>query len=167
MNKNMNNNQTNCSFEDQIKNTVDNLLDGDTVNKVIEDCMRESIEKAINRSFEYGELADAISKKIKSILVPYIENCNISELNIKLDTILTDIVNSTTLVENKKILENFRGLMTEIPEKTVSLEDIFEVYCNDMAKNVNTVGMSVNTNHLHAIIPSGICQQTILFLKQN
>lgn len=141
------NNQANCSFEDQIKNTVDNLLNGDTVNKIIEDCMRESIQKAINRSFEYEELADAISKKIKSILVPYIENRDISELNIKLDTILTDIVNSTTLVENKKILENFRGLMTEIPEKTVSLEDIFEAYCNDMAKNVDTTGMDVTTDN--------------------
>lgn len=140
------NNQANCSFEDQIKNTVDNLLNGDAVNKVIEDCMRESIQKAINRSFEYGELADAISKRIKSVLVPYIEQCKLSQLNPKLDTILTDIVNSTTLVENKKILENFRGLMTEIPEKTVSLEDIFEAYCNDMARNVTTTGMEVHVD---------------------
>lgn len=152
MNNNMNNNQTpennqtNCSFEDQIKNTVDSILDNGTVNKVIEDCMRESIQKAINRSFEYGKLGDTLGKRIESVLIPYIETCDISKLNIKLDTILTDIVNNTTLADNRKILENFRGLMKEIPEKTISLDDIFEAYCNDMAKNVDTAGMDVTTD---------------------
>ena len=136
----------NLSFEDQIKKTVDDILDNDIVTKTIEDCMRESIQKAINRSFEYGKLGDTLGKRIESVLVPYIETCDISKLNIKLDTVLTDIVNNTTLVDNRKILENFRGLMKEIPEKTISLNDIFEAYCNDMAKNVDTSGMDVTTD---------------------
>lgn len=139
-------NKDNLSFEDQIKKTVDDILDNDIVTKTIEDCINDSIKKAINHSFEYGKLGDTLGKRIESVLVPYIETCDISKLNIKLDTVLTDIVNNTTLVDNRKILENFRGLMKEIPEKTISLDDIFEAYCNDMAKNVDTSGMDVTTD---------------------
>lgn len=125
----------------------------DMLNKVIndpatQDIIKENIQKAIassiESSFRYGDLHNAIEKKIKEILVPYIEDYDISEYLPKLETVLVDIVSSTSLADNKKILENFKELMIEPEKKFISLKEIFDKYCEYMADEVNTDELEVD-----------------------
>ena len=116
-----------------------------------QDIIKENIQKAIANSIadsfrSYGSLNKAIEKKIEEVLVPYIEKYDIEKFIPKLDTVLTDIVNSTQLMDNKTILNNFKNLMIEPTEKVVTLETIFKKYCQFMADHVDTSHLDVNTD---------------------
>ena len=73
-------------------------------------------------------MEQTIKDRVKNILVPFIESYDMSEYIVKLDQVLSDVVNSTSLVENKKILENFQYLMVEPTEKEIKLSEIFKEY---------------------------------------
>lgn len=71
-------------------------------------------------------------------MVPVIEKHNFNQYMVKLDSILTEIVNSTNLADNKRILDNFQSLLKEPEYKEIELSKIFEQYCEHVAKNVDT-----------------------------
>ena len=60
--------------------------------------------------------------------MPFIEKYDMSDYIVKLDTVLTEIVNQTALVDNKRLLRNFQYLMTEPQEEEVKLSDLFREY---------------------------------------
>ncbi len=77
-------------------------------------------------------------------MVPAIESHDFSTHLVKLDAILTEIVNSTALQENKKILENFKEFMVEEQsQKNFTITDLFEKYCEFVADNVETSELEV------------------------
>lgn len=123
------------NFDEDIKRIANEMLEDGTIEEIIKAKVKESFEKAVADSFRWGELSNAIDKRIKSVLVPYIENVNLDDYIVKLDTILAEIVNNTALQDNKKILENFRELMIENP-KEIALTDIFEAYKKFVAANM-------------------------------
>ena len=61
-------------------------------------------------------------------MTPTIERVSLDDYVVKLDAILTEIINSTNLVDNKEILGNFKSLMTEPDKDVISLKDVFEKY---------------------------------------
>lgn len=99
------------NFDEDVKKITDEILQDGTVDKIIRENIIKGFELAIERSFSYGKLSDAIRKKTDEGLVPFIEKYDMNNYIVKLDTVLSEIVNSTALVENKKILENFKNLM--------------------------------------------------------
>lgn len=123
------------NFDEDIKRIANEMLEDGTIEEIIKAKVKESFEKAVADSFRWGELSDVINKRIRSVLVPYIENVNLDNYIVKLDTILAEIVNNTALQDNKKILENFKELMTENP-KEIPLTDIFKEYKNFVAANM-------------------------------
>ncbi len=123
------------NFDEDIKRIANEMLEDGTIEEIIRAKVKESFEKAVADSFRRGELSNAIDKRIKSVLVPYIENVNLDNYIVKLDTILAEIVNNTALQDNKKILENFKELMIENP-KEIALTDIFKAYKNFVAANM-------------------------------
>ena len=123
------------NFDEDIKRIANEMLEDGTIEEIIKAKVKESFEKAVADSFRWGELSNAIDKRIKSVLVPYIENVNLDDYIVKLDTILAEIVNNTALQDNKKILENFKELMIENP-KEIALTDIFEAYKKFVAANM-------------------------------
>lgn len=132
-----------ANFEEDIKKITDEILQDGTVDKIIRENIIKGFELAIERSFSYGKLRDAIRKKIDEVLVPFIENYDMGEYIIKLDTVLSEIVNATTLVENKKILENFKNLMIEPEKKTITVSELFKQYKLYVAKEMDTYGRDV------------------------
>lgn len=80
------------------------------------------------------------------MLVPLIESYDMSEYIVKLDTVLTEIANSTALTENKKILENFKNLMIEPDMKTITVSELFEQYKLYVAKEMDTDGRDVQVD---------------------
>jgi len=129
--------------EDLIKNVINDPK----TQELMKESIQKSITKAIEDSFRsYGDLNKAIENKIKEVLVPYIENYDITKHIPKLDTLLTEIVNSTTLMDNKTILKNFKELMIEPESKTITLEAIFQKYCKYMADDIDTTNLEVSTD---------------------
>ena len=134
------------TFEERIANTVKEKLNDGTVEKIIAEEMKKAIQSAVSRAFGWkGEIQNAIDEKVKEVIAPAIERSDLSAYVVKLDTILTEIINSTSLVDNREILENFKNLMTE-PEKKVTLEDVFGKYNEYVSRYVDTSELEVITD---------------------
>ena len=62
---------------------------------------------------------------------------------VKLDTVLTEIVNKSNLVDNKQMLENFQYLMKEPQITEMKLTDLFKEYKKFVARNMDTYDRKV------------------------
>ena len=134
------------TFEERIANTVKEKLNDGAVEKIIAEEMEKAIQSAVSRALGWnGEIQNAINEKVKEVIAPAIGRSNLSAYVVKLDTILTEIINSTSLVDNREILENFKNLMTE-PEKKVTLEDVFGKYNEYVSRYVDTSKLEVITD---------------------
>ncbi|HHX61781.1 MAG TPA: hypothetical protein GX707_13920, partial [Epulopiscium sp.] len=119
-------------------------LEDGTVEKLI----GEELEKGIQKSLQsllgsYGDINKVIEKQIKSVMVPYLENYDYSKYILKLDTVLVDILKSTSL-DNKEMLENFKDLMTPEDRKTIKVSEIFKVWQEQVSKKVDTSELEIN-----------------------
>ena len=114
----------------EIIRIADEVMADGTVERI----MREKITKG----FE-----DAIEARVREVLVPYVERYDMGRYIAKLDEMLGQIVEQTALVDNKRLLENFKSLMVEPPERVVTLEDLFARYCKHVADNVYTSELEV------------------------
>ena len=137
-----------ANFDEDIKKITDEVLQDGTVDKIIREKITKGFETAIDSAFSFGKLRDAIRKRTDEVLVPLIENYDMSEYTVKLDTVLTEIVNSTALTDNKKILEHFKNLMTEPERKTVTVTELFEEYKKFVAKEMDTDGRNVQVEDI-------------------
>ena len=126
------------TFEQKIAEAVNEKLNDGTVERLVEQCIEKGVSDALEGVFSWnGEGRKLIEGKLDEAIVPVIERHDFNQYLTKLDSVLTEIVNSTTLADNKKILENFKGLMKEPETKEVKLSDIFKRYCGHVAANVD------------------------------
>lgn len=132
-----------ANFDEDIKRITDEILSDGTVDSIIREKVTDGIEKAIASSFNYGKLEKAVKERVEQVLVPFIENYDMSAYIVKLDTILTDIVNKSNLVDNKQMLENFQYLMKEPQITEIKLTDLFKEYKKFVAGNMDTSGREV------------------------
>ena len=133
-----------ANLDEDIKRITDECLSDGTIDEILRKKIVAGFEGAISDSFKWGELNKAIQTKVKSVLVPYIENYDMSEYIVKLDTVLTDIINNTMLVDNKTLLENFKSLMTEPNRETITVSELFDIYNKWVAKDIETSGRDVD-----------------------
>lgn len=127
------------TLEQKITETVNKKLNDGTVEKLVEQYIEKGVSDALKEVFSWGgEGERLIKEKLSETIVPAIERRDFNRYLTKLDSVLTEIVNNTSLADNKKILENFKGLMKEPESKEVKLSDIFEQYCRYVAANVDT-----------------------------
>ena len=127
------------TFEQRIQNAVMDKLNDGTFEKLIEQKLEEAIKKSLDDALGYfGDSKKLIDQKLNEVMVPVIERHDFNKYLVKLDEVLTSIINQTSLEDNKKILENFKELMREPEIKEIKLSEIFERYCEHVAKNVDT-----------------------------
>lgn len=124
--------------EKMVKDVLSEMESDGTIKKIIRGKIENAFRDSITDAFVYGNLRSKIREKIDEKLVPHIEHYDMDKYIPTLDSILTEIVNTTSLTENKKILENFRELMIEPKEKTVSFETIFDRYKKFISLNADT-----------------------------
>ena len=130
------------NFEQKIINAVNEKLNDGTVEKLVSQYIEKGVSDALSSLFSYsGEGKKLIEKKLNETIVPVIEEHDFNQYLTKLDTVLTEIVNATNLVDNKEILENFKGLMKEPETKEIKLSEIFKQYCKHVAENIDTSGL--------------------------
>lgn len=132
-----------ANFDEDIKRITDEILSDGTVDQIIREKVTDGIEKAIASSFNYGKLEKAVKERVEQVLVPFIENYDMSAYIVKLDTVLTEIVNKSVLMDNKQMLENFQHLMKEPQITEMKLTDLFKEYKKFVARNMDTYGRKV------------------------
>lgn len=134
-----------------IENKVKDVITAKLEEGIIEKLVAENLEKGISKALEsllgnYGDVTKVIQDKIKEVMVKYLSSYDYSNYIVKLDHVLTEVLNNTAL-DHKKMLENFKELMVnpEFP-KVVKVSDIFEEFKKYVAKNVDTSNLEVNTD---------------------
>ncbi|EKQ56310.1 MULTISPECIES: hypothetical protein [unclassified Clostridium] len=127
------------NLEDKLKDCISNELEKGVIEKVIAAKLEECVGKAVEGLFSYGgEVKKVIEGKVKDVMIPYLENYDYSQYLLKLDNVLVEVLKNSAL-DNKKLLENFKELMTneEIP-KLIKMSDIFNEWKKYAAKEVDT-----------------------------
>ena len=132
------------TLEENISGIIAKKLEDGTIEKVVEEKLTAAIDSAIGEIFRWGDGGKAIKEKLKEVMVPVIEGHNFNDYALKLDAVLTSIINQTSLVDNKHILESFSQLMKEPESDTIKLSEIFEKYQEYVSKNVDTDGLEAN-----------------------
>lgn len=135
------------TFEERIAKAVTEKLHEGTVEELVSDAVVKALKSSIEEQFRWSsEAKKVIDKKVKEVMTPAIERVNLDDYVVKLDAVLTEIINSTNLVDNKEILGNFKSLMTEPDKDVISLEDVFEKYKEYVSKNVDTSKLEICTD---------------------
>ncbi|MBV5122223.1 hypothetical protein [Bacillus halotolerans] len=133
------------NLEKNIKDVIAKQMEEGMVEKLVAEQLEKGISKALENLFSsYGDVTDIIKEKLKSVIVPYLENYDYSKYITKLDHVLVEVLQNTTL-ENRNLLNNFKELMSEeaAAEKTIKLSDLYAKWMNYVAKNVETDGLEV------------------------
>ncbi len=132
------------NLESSIKDVINKKLVDGTVEKLVEEHLQKGVTKALESLFSsYGDVTKVIEGQIKSVMVPYLEAYDYSEYLTKLDSVLVDVLKNTAL-ENKKLLTNFKDLMTHEDRKEIKVTDLFEEWKKYVRKNVDTDGLEVD-----------------------
>ena len=127
------------NLEERIQNAVMEKLNDGTVEQIVKGSVESAIKKSLDDLFSWsGAGKKMIDEKVEEVIVPVIERHDFNQYIVKLDSILTEIINQTSLADNKEILENFKELMVEPGEKVIKLSTIFQKYCEYVAHDVDT-----------------------------
>lgn len=124
------------NLENSIKDCILNEIEKGIIEKVIAEQLEKCVEKSVSDMFSWGgEVKKVVEEKIKSVMIPYLESYDYSAYILKLDSVLTDVLKSTSF-ENKTILTNFKELITEIP-KEIKMSEILEEWAKHCERNVD------------------------------
>lgn len=132
------------TIEKQIADMMQEKLTDGTIEKVIEEQLTKSIGNCIGKMFEWnGPGKELIENKLKEVMIPAIEKHDFSNYTLKLDAVLTEIVEKTALQENKEILENFKYLMSNEKKEKINVSDIYSAWMEWAEDEVSTTGLDV------------------------
>lgn len=131
-------------MKEELLNIAMQSLSDDDVKEIVKDKFKKMMERSVEDAFRWGDAEKAIKRKVTEVVVPYIEKYDFSEYLPKLDSVLTEIVNSDACIENKTILENFRGLMIEPEQKEIKVTDLFKIWKNRCEKEIDTSELDID-----------------------
>ena len=131
-------------MKEELLNIAMQSLSDDDVKEIVKDKFKKMMEKAVEDAFRWGDVEKAIKNKVTEVMVPYIEKYDFSEYLPKLDSVLTEIVNSDACMGNKTILENFRDLMIEPEQKEIKVTDLFKIWKKRCEKEIDTDGLEID-----------------------
>lgn len=131
-------------MKEELLKIAQESLSSEEVTAIVKEKFMNALGSAIEDAFRWGEAKRAVENKVKEVMVPYIENYDFSEYLPKLDSILTEIVNSDFCIGNKKILENFERLMLAPEQKEIKITDLFKAWVKQCEKDIDTDGLDID-----------------------
>lgn len=132
------------SIENSIKDVITQKLEDGMIEKLIAEQLENGVKNALKDLLgSYGDVTKIIKDKVKSVMIPYLESYDYSEYITKLDNVLVEVLQNTT-VDNKKLLTNFKELMIEDKMETVKVTELFDIWIKRVAKNVETDGLEID-----------------------
>ena len=130
-------------MKEELLKIAQESLSSDEVNQIVKEKFHKALGDAIEGAFRWGDAKHAIENKVKEVMVPYIEKYDFSAYLPKLDSVLTELVNSGTCMGNKQILENFKDLMTEPEQKEIKVTDLFKAWIKQCNKDIDTDDLEI------------------------
>lgn len=132
------------NIENSIKDVISKKLEDGTVENLVAEQLEKGITNALDNLFRsYGDVTKVIEDKVKSVMVPYLENYDYSDYIVKLDAVLVEVLKSTAL-ENKRLLENFKELTCSVEPKKIKVSELFEKWMSYVEKNVKTDDLDID-----------------------
>ena len=134
-------------FEQKIADCINQKLTDGTVERIIEEKIEKGVSDAIGELFSYGGSGKKLLiSKFDEVIVPVIENHDFNQYLVKLDTVLTEIVNNTSVTDNKVILDNFKKLMKNPVDdfSSIPVSKIYEKWQDYVAKNIDTSNLEID-----------------------
>ena len=135
------------SFEQKIVDCVNQKLTDGTVERLIEEKLENGVADAISELFTYrGKAKEMLVGKFEEVMIPVIEKHDFNQYMTKLDTVLTEIVNNTSIADNAVILDNFKQLMKN-PVDDFSIIPISRIYGewqNYVSENIDTSKLEID-----------------------
>jgi len=124
---------------------TEKLQDG-TAERIVAEEFEKALQSTTHNLLQnYGDVGSALKAKIKSVLLPLIEDFDYREYIVKLDAVLMEVIKTCTL-ENRTILKNFAELFTVPTEDTINISELWKAYKDYVAENVETDGLDVLFN---------------------
>jgi len=130
-------------MKEELLKIAQESLSSDEVNAIVKEKFMKALGSAIEDAFRWGDVKHALEDKAKEVMVPYIENYDFSVYLPKLDSVLTELVNSDACMANKTILENFRDLMTAPEQKEIKVTDLFKAWIKQCNKDIDTDDLEI------------------------
>lgn len=134
------------NIEDDIKRVSDEMMRDGTIDEIIRNNLKDAYKNAISSAFRFGSLSNAIEQRIKEIMVPAVEQADLSEYVIKLDEVLSEIIRETALPDHKQMLKNFKDFIRSDLPNEITLEELLEKYNEFAAHDIDCCGREVNTD---------------------
>lgn len=132
------------NLENSIKDVITRKLEDGTIENLVAEQLEKGVKNALDNLFRsYGDVTEIIEKQIKSVMVPYLENYDYSDYIAKLDSVLVDVLESSAL-ENKKLLENFKELMSHEKTQDIKLTELFGKWTEYVSENIDTDGLEID-----------------------
>lgn len=131
-------------MKEELLKIAQESLSSEEVTAIVKEKFMNALGSAIEDAFRWGEAKRAVENKVKEVMVPYIENYDFSEYLPKLDSVLTEIVNSDFCIGNKKILDNFEELMLAPDQKEIKITDLFKAWVKQCEKDIDTDGLDID-----------------------
>lgn len=135
------------SFEQKIVDCVNQKLTDGTVERLIEEKLEKGVADAISELFTYrGKAKEMLVGKFEEVMIPVIEKHDFNQYLTKLDTVLTEIINNTSVADNAVILDNFKQLMKN-PVDDFSIIPISRIYGewqNYVSENIDTSKLEID-----------------------
>lgn len=131
-------------MKEELLKIAQESLSSEEVSEIVKEKFMKALGDAVNDAFRWGDAKRALENKVKEVMVPYIENYDFSAYLPKLDSVLTDLVNSEMLMSNKKIIENFKELMTEPEQKEIKLTELFKAWIKQCEKDIDTDDLDID-----------------------
>ena len=130
-------------MKEELLKIAQESLSSDEVNQIVKEKFHKALGDVIENAFRRGDVKRALENKVTEVMVPYIENYDFSAYLPKLDSVLTELVNSDACIGNKQILENFKDLMTEPEQKEIKVTDLFKAWIKQCSKDIDTDNLEV------------------------
>lgn len=131
-------------MKEELLKIAQESLSSDEVNQIVKEKFHKALGDAVESAFRWGDAKDALKKKATEVMVLYIESYDFSAYLPKLDSVLTELVNSDTCMGNKQILKNFKDLMTEPEQKEIKVTDLFKAWINQCNKDIDTDDLEID-----------------------
>lgn len=132
------------TFNEEIIRIAGDVLESGELEKKLQGYMLKAFEDAFESSLSYGKVRDAIRSRVEEILVPYIERYDMGAYVVKLDAILTELLEDGAVGANRRVLENFRAMTLAPQNGTIALKDIFDAYKRHVAEHVDTSELEID-----------------------
>lgn len=130
-------------MKDELLKIAQEVLTEEEVQEIVKEKFKEAFKNAVGEAFRWGDAERALKNKITEVMVPYIEKYDFTEFLPKLDTVLTEIVNSDGCMAEKQILENFKELMLEPEQKEIKVTDLFKAWIKQCEKDIDVDGLAI------------------------